>query len=89
MQGGLYAWIEPINRKTSLLVIPSFELIIIHMKNIRLLWSRFVGEICTVNYRTPLESYGDTQISITNTAQTQWAEHSTANIRCADARFNF
>ena len=43
-----------------MLVIPSFELIIIHMKNIRLLWSRFVGEICTVNYRTPLESYGDT-----------------------------
>jgi hypothetical protein len=43
-----------------MLVIPSFELIIIHMKNIRLLWSRFVGEICTLNYRTPAESYGDT-----------------------------
>jgi hypothetical protein len=60
MQGGIYAWIEPINRETRVLIIPSFELIIIHMKNIRLLWSRFVEGICTVNYRTPLESYGDT-----------------------------
>ena len=42
-----------------------------------------------LNYRTPLESYGDTSISITNTAQTQWAEQSSANIRCVDARFNF
>jgi hypothetical protein len=60
MQGLLFAWIETINRETRVLIIPSFELIIIHMKNIRLLWSRFVGEICTVNYRTPMESYGDT-----------------------------
>ena len=36
---------------------PSSHLLVFnYMENIRLLWSRFVGDDCTLNYRTPLES---------------------------------
>ncbi len=79
-QGGLYARIEPHPRKTSSARNPFFELTMIYMENIRLLWSRFVREDGTVNYRTPLESQVIHKYPISVAPDPSGSEQSTANI---------
>ncbi len=55
------------------------------MENIRLLWSRFIGDDCTVNYRTPLESKVIHKYPLPILHDPSGVEQSTANIRFTDA----
>ena len=55
------------------------------MENIRLLWSRFVREDGTVNYRNPLESKIIHKYPISVAPDPSGAEQNTPNIRFTDA----
>ncbi len=58
------------------------------MENIRLLWSRFIGDDCTVNYRTPLESKVIHKYPIPILPDPSGVEQCSANIQFTDALFN-
>ncbi len=58
------------------------------MENIRLLWSRFVRDDGTVNYRTPLESKVIHKYPIPILPDPNGVEQSSANIQFTDALLN-
>ncbi|MCF8269401.1 MAG: hypothetical protein K9I25_05480 [Crocinitomicaceae bacterium] len=58
------------------------------MENIRLLWSRFIGDDGTLNYRTPLESKVIHKYPISLLPDPIGVEQSSANIPFTDALFN-
>ena len=58
------------------------------MENIRLLWSRFVRDDGTVNYRTPLESKVIHKYPIPILPDPSGVEQSNTNNQFTDALFN-